>query len=101
MTPGENDLGWLLRPLVFTGSSAPRRAVKSYSFYKNFTSAVGQILFQVPAIRDERPGSIELAFSGEFREDFWKKEDLAVASLALCVYQADTQPAHLFVFTFE
>lgn len=52
-------------------------------------------------MRDERPGSIELAFSGEFREDFWKKEELAEASLALCVYQADTQPARLFAFTFE
>lgn len=59
------------------------------------------MLFQVLAMQDERPGSIDLACSGEFREDFQKKEDLAEASLALCVYQADTLPAHLFVFTFE
>lgn len=50
---------------------------------------------------DGRSGSIELAFSGKFREDFRKKEDLASASLALSVSQADAQPACWFVFTFD
>lgn len=101
LAPNENDRGGVLSAPWSSpvGQSALRRAGKSCrtELFSLRECNVHRVSNTLPGAEGagRRPGSRELALRGEPRgKTLGRRKTLAMGSLALCVYQAGTQPVH-------